>query len=220
MRYSRRLTSIAALAILTVVSVNAPSRAGTITTTGSFQGVANMEVQQFVDGGLVSDVTYTNVASTINFTLAYDASNPGNNYMQYSINNSVYSFDTSSVPRFLPPEPYTTLVVDGIPGQSADSADGTIERLDPSLGLIATFALADPSGEFIGPNGNGDPSDVQINASYSYHFDTTSERSGMAITTSFTAMPAPEPSSIVLAASGAMIILAVALRRARRASHS
>jgi hypothetical protein len=60
-RYSQRLSAIAALAIVTLFSVNTPSRAGTITTTGSFQGVANMEVQQFVDGAPVSDITYTNV---------------------------------------------------------------------------------------------------------------------------------------------------------------
>ena len=88
MKYFQRLSSIAALAIVTLFSVNAPSRAGTITTTGSFQGVANMEVQQFVDGAPVSDITYTNLASTITFTLIYNSPQyQSGSYFLFSIDN-------------------------------------------------------------------------------------------------------------------------------------
>jgi hypothetical protein len=70
-RYSQRLSSIAALAIVTLFSVNTPSRAESI--AGTFQGVSNMNVTTYVEANLVSDITYTYVASTITFTLIYNS---------------------------------------------------------------------------------------------------------------------------------------------------
>jgi hypothetical protein len=217
MGYFKHLGSIAALTIITSFSANMPSRASTI--IGTFQGFTDIEIQTFVDGAPVSYVTYSQVPSTINFFLSNDSLNPDNNNVQFSISNAVYSFNTDTVPQ-VPRDGYNLPVItDGIPGQSADSAYGNIHAfLYHAFMLDAGFALVDPSGEFIGPNGDGDPSNVKINASYVYS-NGGNGGNGQIVTASFQTASIPEPSSIVLAASGATVILALAFQRARCARH-
>jgi hypothetical protein len=74
--------------------------------------------------------------------------------------------------------------------------------------------LFDPSGEFIGPNGDGDPSHVQISAKYTYGHENA-KATGENVTAQFTNTPVPEPSSIVLATFAALLDLAVAFRHAQ-----
>lgn len=210
-----RLGSIPILAIIWIGSVTAPSRADSI--TGTFQGFANMEVKTYEGAHLVSDITYTNVASTINFTLYYnDPAYQSGSYFIFSISNSVFSLDTSGLAARGPYEA-GGYAIDGIPGQNADSAYATAQGFDyHAYNLTSTFQLYDPSGEFIGPNGDGDPSNVQIMTNYSYNNLDTSA-TGQAVTTSFLTLSAiPEPSSVVLATIAALAVSAVGLSRVRR----
>jgi hypothetical protein len=65
----------------------------------------------------------------------------------------------------------------------------------------------DPSGELIGPNGDGDTSDVKINT-YKIYESISELGDGSIVTAQFQTVA--EPSSIVLAASGALLISTVA----------
>ena len=86
MKYFQRLSSIAALAIVTLFSVNTPYRADSI--AGTFQDVSNMEVKTYVEANLVSDIRCTNVASTITFTLIYNSPQyQSGSYFLFSIDN-------------------------------------------------------------------------------------------------------------------------------------
>ena len=145
--------------------------------------------------------------------MIYDTSIGPGDYFQFGLANSVYTFDSSQIP---PPMPtYTTSITDGIPGQSADTALGMISASGyHQYGLDATMNLIDPSGEFIGPNGDGGPSNVQINMHYLYEVENLIGPVQSVIVQFETI---PEPSSIVLLASGALLISTVAFARARRA---
>jgi hypothetical protein len=205
-----RLGLVAALAIIWIGSVSTPSRADSI--TGTFQGFANMEVKTYEGAHLVSDNTYTSLASTINFTLYYnDPAYQSGSYFIFSISNSVFSLDTSGLAGRGPYEA-GGYAIDGIPGQSADYAFATAQGFSyHTYNLASTFQLVDPSGEFIGPNGDGDPSNVQITTNYSYNNLDTSA-TGQAVTTSFLTLSAiPEPSSVVLATIAALVMSAVGL---------
>jgi hypothetical protein len=217
MKNMKYLSSIAILALTHGTS----TRAGMV--TGTFEGVADIEVQQFVHGQQVGPtVTYQGVASTLNFTITTGTA-PFSGTFEFSLANSVFSLDTNMLPG-LPPFEYLAFgsfvasITDGIPGQSADAALGSVFVFVEHLwSLNAGVRLVDPTGEFIGPNGDGDTSNVQINAEYIYQmFDT--QDNGQTITTSF--MTVPEPSSIVLTASGSLLVLAVALVRAHRVCQS
>jgi hypothetical protein len=158
------------------------------------------------------------VPSTLGFDMIYDSSSPLSDYFAFGISNSVYTFDSGQIPPAMQMPTYTTSITDGIPGQSADSALGMISAFGyHQYYLDATMNLIDPSGEFIGPNGDGDPSNVQINMHYLYEVENTM---GPVQTVIVQFETIPEPSSMVLMASGTLLALAVAFGRARRANHS
>ena len=163
MKNSKRLIWIAYLAIISAMSAAQTLQAATI--TGTFQVVEDIQVQQYDNATPVGNpVIYTDVPTVLNFTLtAYTPTLESGGYVQYSLANSVLYFNTGNLPGFDTGIPvYFTSIVDGTPGQSADNAFGLFESSVYHLyNAIALFGLFDPSGEFIGPNGDGNPSDVQ-----------------------------------------------------------
>jgi hypothetical protein len=220
----KRLRRIGFLGVLTL-SLGTSIQAGTV--TGTFQGIADIEVQQFVLGQQVGPTaSYESVPSTIGFTITAGA-NPGNGPFQFSLTNSVLSLNTATLPLLSLSRPayIITFVTDGVPGQTDDSASAGMESsVYHAWALQAGVTLTDPTGEYIGPNGNGDPSGVLVTARYTYQPWDFSD-TGQTYTVSFTTDPpadppagVPEPSSVVLATSGALLVFTVALGRARRAS--
>jgi hypothetical protein len=212
LKNKKHLGSIAVLMITWIGSVNTASRAGTV--TGTFEGLADIEIQQFVQGQQVGVTDYSNVPSTLNFiiTATPTSSDPLAGTLQFSLTNSIFSLNTNTLPDLFSAQYVDKIasITDGIPGQSADVAFGAVTAFVYHLWALTDtgVTLVDPTGEFIGPNGDGDPSNVHVNAQYTYEmldFEDTSQ----IITTSF--MTVPEPSSIVMAASGALLVLAVVL---------
>jgi hypothetical protein len=64
---------------------------------------------------------------------------------------------------------YITFIIDGVPGQSSDLASaGMYNSVYHAWGLEAQVELTDPSGKYLGPNGDGDPSNVLVTANYVY----------------------------------------------------
>ncbi len=201
----KRLSSIFALAIISALSATSSARGGT--STGTFQGVSQIEVTPYVNNEPGTGSFYNYVPSVMNFTMTYDG--PNNNSFAYNISG----LSVSSVGA--PVITFSLSATDGIPGQSADFASGELGVfLYHSYSYVTSFALSDPSGEFIGPNGNGNPSDVSMNADITYSVDNYS---GIVELVFVEFQTIPEPSSIVMATSAALLILAVAFGRARRA---
>lgn len=207
----------ACLALLSCVQC----QAGTV--SGAFQGIANIEVQKFVKGQQVSDTNYSAVPSTLNFAIAANG-NIGSGSFQFSLTDSVFSLDSTNPDPLYHIKPinpfYLTFITDGAPGQSADSASGSMRSSVYHLWYLqAGVRLTDPTGEYIGPNGNGDLSNVLATAQYVYQpWDSTD--TGQTYTVSFTTDPpvaplsiAPEPSSMVMLAIGFLAILARILSR-------
>ena len=204
MKKLKRLGSIVALSVVPMVSIETTTHAGSM--SGTFQGVADIYVQQYVDNTLVTSIAATWVPSTINFSLVVS---PSLSAMDFYIDNSVFPYGFEG--------PAAASIIDGIPGQTADYASGSYVLFSPYASSRADFNLVDPNGEYIGPNGNGDPSEVKLHMSiYELYVDPYGA-STESIIVQFQTVP--EPSSIVLAASGALIVLTVALARARRANH-
>jgi hypothetical protein len=212
MRNKRRIGWLAVLAL----ALGTSTQAGSV--TGTFQGVADIEVQQFVVGQQVGPTaSYQNMPATLDFTITAGPS-PGNGTLAFNFESAVTSLNTATLPLLSLSWPTYSIafITDGIPGQSSDSASaGMDSSVYHAWWLQAGVSLTDPTGEYIGPNGNGDPSGVTVTASYIYQ-PWNFEDTGQTYTVSFTTVP--EPSSIVLAASGSLLVLAVALVRARRVS--
>ena len=208
MKIIKRLGSLTALAIISV-SLSTPSWATTI--TGTFEGAGLVEITPYV-GGFPGVPTFYSVPATLNFTLTADGAPSSPDYLALNITNSVYSLNTATIvtdPRFI--FFLLTSITDGIPGQSADFADGIMESFEyHAFFLSADFDLIDPSGEFIGPNGDGDPSNVSIVADITY---TIENASGNVETVFVSFHTVPEPTSLMLAASGGLSFLARALGR-------
>jgi hypothetical protein len=108
----KRLGSIVAFAIIPIVSVEMTAHAGVV--SGEWYGLANINVQEYVDNTLVTSIMEANVPSTITFSLA---TTPPVDAMLFVIDNSVFPV------VFL--EPALTSIIDGIPGVSADYASGS-----------------------------------------------------------------------------------------------
>jgi hypothetical protein len=207
----KRLGSFTALAIISVLSTT-PTKATTI--TGTFQGAGLVEITPYVNGLPGMTASYS-VPATLDFTLTANGPPNAPEYLALSIANSIYSLGTSSIAT----NPLNTVflftsITDGIPGQSADSAGGYLDSFEyHAYALSADFSLFDPSGQFIGPNGNGDPSNVSIVADITYAKENAF---GNVETVFVSFQTVPEPTSLVLVASGALSILAFALARARQ----
>ena len=204
MRALKRPGSIAALAIIWIGSVNTPSHGQDI--VGTFQGIATIETQQVVPGQpLGPPGFYTFVPASIGFTVTgggidFDKLQFDSNPLAFSINVN----DTN------------ISIVDGIPGQRAAQLDfGFNGFIDHGYYTSGELSLIDPSGEFIGPDGNGSPSDVQINSNFWYQ-SSNDNGIGVLYTVTFFTGTVPEPSSIVLATIAALVMSAVGLRRVRR----
>ena len=200
--------SIVGMAIIWIGSVNTPSGAGTV--SGTFQGTADMSVQPEVLNQLGNTTFYTDVPSTLDVTVSWD--DPNHPSVQFSLENSVFSLS------LVPISPVTS--IDG--SVTADSIHIDTDTLIYHLYTLGTtIGLSDPSGQFL--TGNTDMSNVQAFVAYTdwvSNYQATGER----VTASFTSnsdplAAVPEPSSIMMAASGALMALTVALVRARRARH-
>jgi hypothetical protein len=96
---------------------------------------------------------------------------------------------------------------------TTSSASGTAISVNSLQGMFtSTFSLTDPSGEYIA---GGNPADVSISANLvrdTIKGSVTGDYINMEFQT------VPEPSSIVMAASGALLVLTSVLVRARRMS--
>ena len=211
MKTIKRLGSLAALAIISA-SISTPSWAATI--TGTFDGAGLVEIIPY-DNGFPGVPTFYSVPATLNFTLTADGAPSAPDYLALNITNSVYSLNTATIatnPLFT--TFLLTSITDGIPGQSADSAFGFLDSFGyHAYALSADFDLIDPSGEFIGPNGDGDPSNVSIVADITY---TIENSSGNVETVFVSFHTVPEPTSFVLAASGVLSFSAFVLGRTIR----
>jgi hypothetical protein len=208
----KRLSSIFALAIISALSATSSARAGT--STGTFQGVSQIEVTPYVNNEPGTSTFYSWVPSVMNFTMTYDEPNSFyNNSFAYNISSNIQTLSVSSVG--VPPYFFLLSVTDGISGQSADLASGTLgSALYHGYNYVTSFDLSDPSGEFIGPNGNGNPSDVSMNADITYSVLNTQEIVE-SVFIEFQTITIPEPSSIVMATPAALLILAWPSLRAR-----
>jgi hypothetical protein len=193
------------------VALSASAQAGT--STGTFTEFSDIGIQQVVNGLDVGGVTnYSRVPTTLAFSIMSDNSYF---YPQLTVSNSLYSFTVT----FNLISQNEISVVDGIPGQSADSVTLLMNiNLYHDYNLNGQFYLTDPSGEFIGPNGNGSPDDVSVSFAYTY-FQVSSIGPGSFGDSGFMATASvstiPEPSSIVMATSAALLILAWPILRAR-----
>lgn len=186
------------------------------TVSATFKGIADIEVQQFVSGQQIGPTaTYQAVPSTLSFSITADT-NPGHGPFQFSLSNSVYSLNSATLPLIsLSDLIYlNTFVIDGVPGQSRDLVSaGMQSSVYHDWWLQAGITLTDPTGEYIGPNGNGDSSNVLVTAEYVYQpWDSTD--TGKTYTVSFTTDPpsdppaaTPEPSSIVMMAIGLIAVI-------------
>jgi hypothetical protein len=209
----KRLSSIFALTIISALSATSSARAGT--STGTFQGVSQIEVTPYANNEPGTTTFYSWVPSVMNFTMTYNGPNNlyDNNSFAYNISSNIQALSVSSVDE--PVVFFSLSATDGIPGQSADFASGGLDVfLYHSYTYNTGFSLIDPSGEFIGPNGNGNSSDVSMNADITYSVDNYL---GIVELVFVEFQTIPEPSSIVMATSAALLILAVAFGRARRA---
>jgi hypothetical protein len=159
---------------------------------------------------------YSAVPSTLGFTIT-TGSFPDTGTLQFDLSSSITSLNTATLPLLSLSSPnYIAFIIDGVRGQSGDLASvGMYSSVYHAWGLEASVQLTDPSGECVGPKGNGDPTNVLVTANYVYG-PLDAELNGQVITTTFTTVP--EPSSVVMAASGALLVFTVALGRARRAS--
>jgi hypothetical protein len=202
----KRLSSIFALTIISALSATSSARAGT--STGTFQGVSEIEVTPYVNNEPGTPSSYYG-SSLMNFTMTYDG--PNNYYNSFAYN--IANLSVSSVGPAVIFDSLSLSVTDGIPGQGADFASGGVGAfLYHSYSYEASFSLIDPSGEFIGPNGNGNPNNVSMNADITYSVDNYS---GIVELVFIEFQTVPEPSSIVMATSAALLILAWPILRAR-----
>ena len=208
MKSLKRLGRISALAIVSFVLAGIQSKATSI--SGTFYGETTITVTTFILGAVDTMVTYNNIPSTFTFAVVENAPPPYyNGGMIFNLQNDVHSFDWEDVNWLA-----STSIVDGIPGESADYAMASVYILEvKSVYLLLAINLYDPSGEFIGPNGDGDPSNVQISADYEQQF-VQGDDSGTRYSAEFTSIP--EPSSIVLVMSGTLLVSAVSFARWRR----
>jgi hypothetical protein len=203
----KRQCSIFALTIISALSATSSARAGT--STGTFQGVSEIFVTPYVNNEPGTGTSYYWVPSVMNFTMTYN--DPYNKSFVYDIISNIQSLSVSSVgPGVIS---FSLSATDGIPGQSADFASGGLAVFEyHGYFYEASFSLIDPSGEFIGPSGNGNPSDVSMIADITYQVDNYS---GIVESVFIEFQTIPEPSSIVMATSAALLILAWPILRAR-----
>jgi hypothetical protein len=215
MTNTKRLGWTVILTLLSAVSLPGSSDASMI--SGSFRGYADVDINNYTilpNGQQTgSTISAQNVPATFNFYLNdYNGGNPppGAGVASIYIDNKVfpigYTGDSGDSPIFP--------IFDGIPGKSGDYAHGEVDDVFNGLFPAASFTLTDPTGQYIGPNGNGDPSHVTISADISIRQINESETGTSTIGgVSFSTLSVPEPWSIVEAASGALVILVYAWRR-------
>jgi hypothetical protein len=100
------------------------------------------------------------VRATINFILTGGSTFASGDYLQFSIDNNFLSTDTNNPPAIQ--FSHKTFIADGIPGESTDHAFRALQAYNTRYYQAPQLNLLDPSGEFIGPNGDGDPNDIHI----------------------------------------------------------
>jgi hypothetical protein len=185
------------------VSLGASTQAGT--STGTFTEFSDISIQQVVNGQPVGGVgNGSNVPTTVSVSSTYDE---GYAFAQVGVSTGLYSFTVYSSDSQIS-------VIDGIPGESADIVTWPMDySLYHAFNVSGEFYLVDPSGEFIGPNGDGSPDDVSVRFTYTYFQISNYQDSGFIATASVATIP--EPSSIVMATSAALLILAWPILRAR-----
>jgi hypothetical protein len=176
------------------------AQAGTI--SGTVEGPADIQIQQIVSGTPGEITGYRAMPSTLTYTVLDDSPNPSQDYFQYSFTSAAYSFDTSSS------------LISGLRSYSFGQPAPNFE-----LGyLVSDVYHAYSLVANLGLYGATSP---QISAGFDYWVGDDLGN-GQEVKVSFVDPPAdppagvPEPSSVVMAASGALVILAVALVQARR----
>ena len=190
MRNKRRLCAIALLAIICVGSVNTPSRAGTV--SGTVEGTADISIEPIFSvqpPGIATN--YQDVPSVLTYSFDISNPNPALDFVQFAITNSVYSFDTASLSGYGQNEfgPVGTTLEELFFFSDVYHVYGISAGLQFSL---SEYTLLGGGYDYITGDTHGD---------------------GQQVITLFT--PLSEPSSLVLAACGPLLVLAVALGRAR-----
>ena len=135
--------------------------------SGSLRGYAIVDFVHAVDFQVVYQVyTYVPATLSVSFGIVNNPFPIGREQYVNFISISDPDYSRSIRPGYDGPNDSTVNITDGIPGTSADTAfastDVYINRYDQTI--PATVNLTDPTGEYIGPNGDGDPSQVTINA--------------------------------------------------------
>lgn len=162
------------------------------TVTGTFQGIADIEIQQYVRGQQVgSTIDYKGVSSILNFTITANGE-IGGGLFSFSLINNIFSMD-STKPDYLyniaPQNPeYTAFIANDFASGNMNSSVYHLWWLEAGVTL---------TGEYI------DTSNVLVTANYIYQ-PWDSNDTGQTYTVSFTTVP--EPSSIVLWVTGLLII--------------
>jgi hypothetical protein len=203
------------LSLLTALSLSRSASADVL--TGSFSGSANVDYFQYVNAQLVKVIQARDIPAQLFFDIATETllvpPSFGSPSVFLGISNSVYTAFAQSEPV----NHDTVTIFDGIPGQSADFASARTTFIVDRYGATrtATFQLTDPTGEYIAPNGNGDPSQVMASADIPFYFSDVNG-TGYQGEVSFISASLPEPSSLVEVACGALILLVYARVRAVR----
>jgi hypothetical protein len=121
-----------------------------------------------------------------------------------------------------PPLLISGTIVDGVQGKTSDFLGATIPFLygKGDVQDEATMHLSDRSGEFLGPNGNGDPSHVVAQGMVPLHDVDPFTGLGLQGTMTFSTFPVPEPGSLALLSAGAVgLCIAGMIRLKRRPWH-
>lgn len=199
MRNKRRLYAIALLAIIWVGSVNPQSRAGIV--SGTVEGTADISIAPIIAGQYppVSTV-YQDVPSVLTYSYDITEPYPYADFVRFSITNSVYSLNTANFLGQTYPVSYSIYSV------------GSVERMDLSSFTYHVYSLqADLEFSL---------SDYTLVGGGYFYSASDTHGDGQNVTAWFTPSdpPAgvPEPSSVVMEASAAIVVFAVCLVRAHR----
>lgn len=210
----KRLSALALGMMLQAIPSQTSSEAGVI--SGSFNG--------FVSGTLLSvelddqnrqvftTIKFTNDPSTCSFRLDQFAPIAFNGNVSIVDNKNGFTAFAESFPFVS-----SATIVDSIPGRGPDRLSAIVPFLTGTGDTqdVANFDLRDDTGQFIGPNGNGDPSHVFLQARVPLFISDLSKGTATFGDLTFSTQAVPEPSSVMLLGLGALGLFATRFLRLR-----
>lgn len=209
---SKRFMAIALVVLLHAATNSTSSRAEII--TGTFNGYVSGVIVH-TDGSappVVRRFQFGNDPGTFSFRM--DVFAPDLIDISVLISDKANGFGAFAQSL---PLAGTATIVDGIPGVSPDLISSSFVFLSGKGAIpgVATFELLDTSGQFLGPNGNGDRSGIFVRAEMPVH-QSGGNGVGDEGFLRFSTRAVPEPSSVVMLALGAIILAARRFHRLRR----